>query len=84
MKHIEHYHRMMEERARCWYEMLSFNYLPRMMVVHLIITSLFYINAFVWMTRVSNALSPLAIVEGAALDYNLHFRMMFGEYFINA
>ena len=80
VNHIEHYHRVIEERELCYYEMLPFNSLPRMMMVHLMITVLFHINAFVWMNGFSKVLSPFAIVEDTVLDYNFHFRVMFGEF----
>ena len=41
---------------------------------------MFYINAFVWRKGVSQFLSPLTILEGIVLDYNLHFQVIFGEY----
>ena len=44
------------------------------------ITVIFYVNAFVWRDGVSQVLSPLAIVEGISLDYNLHFKVIFGEF----
>ena len=80
VKLIERYHRLIEERCRCYYAMLPYDSLPRMMVVHLLITVVFYINAFVWQDGVSKILSPLAIVEGIVLDYNVHFRVIYGEF----
>ena len=44
---IERYHRVIKERARCYYAMLPFDNLPRMMVVHLMSTVVFYLNSFV-------------------------------------
>jgi hypothetical protein len=41
---------------------------------------MFYINAFIWKKGVSPFLSPLTILEGVVLDYNLHFQVIFGEY----
>ena len=60
--------------------MLPYDSLPRMMVVHLMITVLFYANAFDWLSGVSKILSSLTIVEGVVLDYELHFRVIFGEF----
>ena len=60
MKQIEQYHRVIEERARCYYEILPFNSLPMMMVVHLMITVAFYINDFLWITGFSKVTSPLS------------------------
>ena len=77
---IERLIRVIKERARCYYAMLPYDKIPRMMVIHLLITVVFYINAFVWKNGVSQFLSPTTIVEGLALDYNTHFHVLFGEY----
>ena len=77
---MERFHRVVEERARCYYTMLPFDYLPRIMVIHLMITICFYVNAFVWLKGISQVLPPITIVEGIVLDYNLHFRVIFGEF----
>ena len=37
-------------------------------------------NAFVWIDGVSKVLSPLTIVEGITVDYNLYFKVIFGEH----
>ena len=33
-----------------------------------------------WKRDVSQIISPLTIVEGLLLDYNLHFRLIYGEF----
>ena len=60
--------------------MAPFDYVPRMAVVHLIITAVFYVNSFVWIYGLSKILPPITIVEGIFLDYNLHFKVIFGEF----
>jgi hypothetical protein len=77
---IERFIRVIKERCRCYYAMLPYDVLPRIMVIHLLTTVMFYINAFVWKQGVSQYLSPLTILEGVVLDYNLHFNVIFGEY----
>ena len=77
---IERFIRVIKERCRCYYAMLPFDNLPRIMVIHLLVTVMFYINAFIWRKGVSPFLSPLTILEGVVLDYNLHFQVIFGEY----
>ena len=77
---IERFIRVIKERCRCYYAMLPFDVLPRIMVIHLLTTVMFYINAFVWRKGVSQYLTPLTILEGVVLDYNLHFQVIFGEY----
>ena len=54
--------------------------LPKMSVIHLMITIHFYVNDFVWREGVSPVLSPVTIVEGLVVDYNKHFHVIFGEY----
>ena len=43
-KKIERFYMLIEERGICYYAMLPFNTLFRMMVVNLMITVMFYIN----------------------------------------
>ena len=75
VKHIERFHRVIEERARFYFAMVPFDVLSRIMV-----TVTFYANSFVWLKGVSKVLPPLTIVEGLTLDYFLHFRVMHGEH----
>jgi hypothetical protein len=77
---IERFIQVIKERCRCYYAMLPFDVLPRIMVVDLLTTVMFYINVFVWKQGVSQYLSPLTILDGVVLDYNLHFQVIFGEY----
>ena len=71
---------MIKERCRCYYAMVPFHSLPRMMIVHLIMTVIFYINAFVSMKGVLQYLSPLSIVKETFLDFNLYFKVIFREF----
>jgi hypothetical protein len=77
---IERFIWVVKERCRCYYAMLPFDDLPRIVVIHLLKTVMFYINAFIWKKGVSPFLSPMTILEGVVLDYNLHFQVIFGEY----
>jgi hypothetical protein len=77
---IERFIRVIKERCRCYYAMLPFDDIPRIMIIHLLKTVMFYINAFIWKKGVSPFLSPMTILEGVVLDYNLHFQVIFGEY----
>ena len=75
VKHIERFHRVIEERARFYFAMVPFDVLSRIMV-----TVTFYANSFVWLKGVSKVLPPLTIVEGLTLDYCLLFRVIYGEH----
>ena len=76
MKQIERYHRVIKEQCRCYYAIVPFDSLPRIMVVHLMITVVFYPNVFVWQKGVSQILFLLTIVKETAVDRNLHFRVI--------
>ena len=43
---VERFHEVIKERCRCYFVMLPFDNLPRMMVVYLMKTVMFCINAF--------------------------------------
>ena len=45
---IERFNRVIKERTRCYYAMLPFRKLPRIIIINLLVTVMFYINAFVW------------------------------------
>ena len=80
---IKQYHRVLQERARCYFAMvrkIGIKSLPKMSVIHLMITVTFYVNAFVWQDCVSTTMPPVTIVEGLIVDYNKHFHLIFGEY----
>eukprot|EP00536_Pseudo-nitzschia_multiseries_P010625 jgi/Psemu1/203784/e_gw1.332.17.1 len=77
---IERFIRVIKERCRASFAMLPFNKLPKRMIIALAQCTVFYINAFPWPDGVSQELSPLTIVEGRTLLYNLHFQVIFGEY----
>ena len=47
VKKIERWYHVIKERARCYYAMLPFDALPMTMVIYLMKTVVFYVNAFV-------------------------------------
>ena len=53
MSKIERFHRISKEISRCCFGMLPFDYLPRMMVAHLMITIIFYSIDFACLKGVS-------------------------------
>ena len=60
--------------------MLPFAKIPKRMVVHIMLTVSFYVNAFALKSGISDHMSPMTIVEGVKLDYNKHFKVIPGEY----
>ena len=51
-----------------------------MIVVHSLKIVVFYINCFVQKKGTSQILSPLTIVEGTVVNFNLYFRVIFEEF----
>ena len=78
VKQIERFRRVIEERTRCYFDMVPFGSLPRMMIIQLVAMVTFYVNSFVWLRGASKELPPLSITEGLTLDYHLHFRITCG------
>ena len=71
---------MAKEWFRCYCDMIPFNNLLKIMVVHPIITVGFYVNAFSRTKRAPKILPPLTIVEGIVLYFNLYFLVTRGEF----
>ena len=80
--YIERYHRVLKEHAQCYFAMvhkIDITALLKMMVIHLMITVNFYVNAFVWRQGILPILPPVTL-EGLVVDYNKHFHVIFGKY----
>ena len=60
--------------------MLPFTKIPKRMVVHLLLTVSFYVNAFSPKSGISDHMSPMTIAEGVKLDHNKHFKVIPGKY----
>ena len=43
---IERWHHVVKERLRCYFAIAPFDYVPRIAVVQLMVTVVFYVNAF--------------------------------------
>lgn len=56
--------------------------ISRQMVMQLMITVSFCVDAFVWRRDVSQVFPLLIIVEGTILDFNKHFHIIFESKFI--
>ena len=81
IKDIEQYIRVVKECARSYSAMLPFEKIPKRMLVHLLLTVLFYVSAFSFNSGIfSDYLSPMTIVEGVKLNYNKHFKVIPDEY----
>ena len=77
---VERLIRTIKEQAQATYANIPFDKIPQQMVVEMLRCIVFYLNAFPWSNGVSQTMSPLTLLEGTYLDYNLHFQVIFGEY----
>ena len=77
---IERAIRSVKDRVRSSYRMLPYKYIPRLMVVHLVRNTIFWLNAFPVDKGWSSKHSPRYIMTGKHLDYHKHVRAEFGEY----
>jgi Reverse transcriptase (RNA-dependent DNA polymerase)/Zinc knuckle len=76
----ERFIRTIKERGRCLYHTLPFTAIPKRLVVEMIYTAVFWLNAFPSPNGVSQQYGPRAIVTGAELDFKLHCKLEFGTY----
>ncbi len=77
---IERHIRTLKERARAVYNTLLFQRLPARMVIELVYSCTFWLNAFPHPDGVSDVLSPRNIVSGLGIDFNKHCRIEFRAY----
>ena len=77
---IEQAIRTVKDRIHSTYRMLPFEYIPCLMVIHLVRNTIFWLNAFPSSDSWSSKHSPRYIMTGKHLDYNKHIRAEFGEY----
>ena len=72
--------RTVKNRVHSAYRMLHYEYIPCLMVVHLVQNTIFWLNAFPVDNGWSSKHSPRYIMTGKHLDYNKHVQAEFGEY----
>lgn len=60
--------------------MLPFRCIPRIMIIELAKSSVYWLNAFPHHNGISPNLSPRAIIIGDAVDYHSHCRFEYGQY----
>ena len=64
--------RTVKDRVRSTYRMLPFEYIPHLMVTHLVRNTIFWLNAFPSNDSWSSKHSPRYIMTAKHLDYNKH------------
>jgi len=72
--------RTIKERTRSTYTMLPFTYIPRLVLVHLVKNSVFWVNALPANDDVSNNYPPRYLLTGAELNYENHVQIEFDKY----
>ena len=59
---------------------MPFTTVPEVMIVHLVMFVIRWLNEFPVKGGVSDVISPGTQLTGICLDFNKHFRLMFGSY----
>lgn len=77
---VERYIRMLKERCRAKFNMLTFKKLPARVMVELVYTMNFWIHAFPAFDGVSDKISPRELVTGVKLYARRHCVVLFGTY----
>ena len=77
---IERYIRTIKERTRSTWHSMPFEYVPRIIVIHLVHNAVFWLNAFPSPIGISTEHSPRYLMTGKKVDRKLHARLEFGEY----
>ena len=77
---IEQYIRTVKDCVRSTYRMLPFKYVPQLILIHLVINAVFWLNALPAWDGVSSIHSLRYLLTGRELEYPLHVRLEFGEY----
>jgi hypothetical protein len=77
---IERYIRTVKDRVRSRYNSLPFARIPRIMLIQLVKTAVFWLNSFPSADGVSDVLSPRYILTGRSIDYKRHVQLEFGAY----
>ena len=77
---IERYIRTVKDPVRSTYRMLPFKRVPRLVLIHLVKNTIFWLNALPASDGVSSVHSPRYLLTGRELEYPLHVRLEFGEY----
>ena len=77
---IECYIHMVKDCTQSGYNLLPFECIPHLMVIHLVANAVFWLNAFPPSDGILDSLSPRYLLTGKHLDYHKHIRLKFGAY----
>jgi hypothetical protein len=71
----------LKECTQCIYNTLPFEHMAPCLIIEMVYTSSFWLNAFPYQHGISDVLSPCQIVTGSTIDFNRHCCLAFGIYF---
>ena len=77
---VERYIHTVKERIRAIYNTLPFQKIPARLVIEMVKTAVFWLNAFPAAGGASQDLSPRTILTGQQINYKRHCHFQFGEY----
>ena len=77
---IEQYIRTVKECIRCGYNAIPYRCIPRIMLIRLVMTAVFYLNLEPCTIGPHNAISPRYKLTGRNLSYKKHIRTKFCLY----
>ena len=69
---IERYIRTTKERTRCIYNTLLFQLIQQRLVIEMVLSSVFWLNAFPHALGILTHMSPREIVTGQKIDFHCH------------
>ena len=69
---IERHIRMVKERVRCIYTTLSFKKMPGEIIIEMVYTANFWLNAFYLSGTIVDGSSSCTVMTGLSIDYNTH------------
>ena len=76
---IKRFIRTVKDHVRSVYHSLPYKYIPRLLLVHLVKATVFWLNAFLHHDGISDQL-PRYIMTGHTLNFQCHFRLELGAY----
>ena len=77
---VEQYIHTLKERVRACYNILLFDKYPFHLIIEMVYTQKFWLNAFPHMDRISQMMSPKEIITRFKVNFLQHCKLEFGDY----
>jgi hypothetical protein len=77
---IERRIRVVKERCRATRHSLPFEWIPKLLTIHIVFHAVKLLNYFPMKGGVSDTLSPKTILSGETLDFKKHLHLQIGQY----